>query len=154
MRLLLTDREVDGLTRGYHRPLLAGLALAPLAWRLDGAGVLTAFMAIWLGACGGSLGAWRTERGLWMLAGLFLAIGATVYGLIQVGSVRDLLRGRRAPAWLTADMMVGTGLLGLQVRLLLTVASRNRALGGRGGPGESGVEVGGAVRDRVETGRR
>jgi hypothetical protein len=43
------------------------------AW-LELPGVIAATFAIGLGASGGSLVGWQYDRGLWMLAGLFLSI--------------------------------------------------------------------------------
>ena len=126
MSILLPDRRIDALVAGYQRYVLFGLALLFVAHRLNGFCAIPAFAAIWLGACGGSLQAWRTERGLWMLSGFFLAISLAVYSLLQYAAVVDMLHNRRPPAPIAIDASLGMALLFVQTRLLLTVTIRNR----------------------------
>ncbi len=83
--------------------------------------------AIFLGACGGSLVDWRHERGLWMLAGLFLLFCCAIYGLFICGQVRDIIRGAvETNIGLMIDFSLGTMLLSSTIRFLWRVAKYNR----------------------------
>jgi len=125
MSILLPEDRLDALVTGYRRYILMGFVLAFIASKVEGFAVLSAFTAMWLGACGGSLQAWKTERGLWMLSSLFLVIALGVYCLLQYGIVIDLFQNRRAPAWVAADTSLGMAMLLIQTRLLLTISIRN-----------------------------
>ena len=66
--------EPDAVIR-WARPLvLGGMILGFASAWLELPGVIAATFAIGLGASGGSLVGWQYDRGLWMLAGLFLSI--------------------------------------------------------------------------------
>ncbi len=92
-------------------------------------GVITAVFAITLGAAGGSLIRWRHDRGLWMLAGLFLLLFVGIYGLTLYGRGRDIVRGAAQPEiGLAIDFSLGTLLLSSTVRFLWRVAKYNWTL--------------------------
>jgi hypothetical protein len=127
-------RDCRSLVRGepevvlsWAAPLiLLGMLFGVAAARFQQPGVITAVFATCLGASGGALRDWRQERGLWMLASLFLVINVAVYGLLNFGQAHDLMRG---VPWgefgLTIDVAIGTMLLASNVRFLWRVAKGN-----------------------------
>ena len=61
-----------------------GLLIVGILWffasaLVDGHGIITALFAVSLGAAGASLERWQSERGLWMLAGLYFVIWVVIY---------------------------------------------------------------------------
>lgn len=123
--LLVPERRVEAWIQGAPWFLLLGLAALVAGVRADGPGLLSAFLSLWLGASGLSLAAWRTERGLWRLAGLFGLVAVGVYGLFVWGAVRDAIQGRANGLWIALDAAVATLLLGGLTRRLLTAAVAN-----------------------------
>ncbi len=118
--------EPDVVIRWAGQLILFGMLLAFLSVQLDWPGVITAVFAIGLGAAGGSLVHWRDERGLWMLAGVFLLIYTAIYALSAFGQVGDIIRGARQPEIsLVIDFSVGTMLLSATLRFLWRVAREN-----------------------------
>jgi len=58
-----------------------------IGFKTDSFGVVTGFMAIWMGACGGTFQAWRCDKGLWMLSALFLTMSLLCYaGFTQMAT--------------------------------------------------------------------
>src|SRR5437773_7140253 len=90
----------------------------------DGFGVVTGFMAIWFGACGGTFGAWRWDRGLWMLSALFLTIALLCHAGFTYGHISDIIHHRGGIAGMI-DLSFGISLLWMQSRFLLTVTASN-----------------------------
>jgi hypothetical protein len=106
--------------------LFAGIALFGLSLLDFDHGTVTGFLAIGLGASGGAFTKWRSERGLWMLAILFLLMNAFVYFCFCFGQVRDALRGVLPDnIALTVDVSLGALLLLVQMRFLVRVARAN-----------------------------
>ena len=109
--------------------ILLGMLMGFVCANLELPGVITSVYAIALGASGGSLVRWQTDRGLWMLAGVFLLLFISIYGLIIIGQVSDLLRGAPQPdVGLVLDFTIATVLLCANLRFLFRVARFNWAL--------------------------
>lgn len=105
---------------------LAGVLVIALSLLLDGAGILTGFFATGLGGAGVLLANWRTERGLWMLAGVYLLADLFVYACCCIGQIRDALRGVQIESvTLLIDFTIGTLLLVATIRFLASVARQN-----------------------------
>jgi hypothetical protein len=124
MMFLMTPAKVDSIIRRYRWWILGGACLAFLGSRLDGFGVITGFMAIWLGACGGTFGAWRDDKGLWVLSALFLALALLCYGGFTYAHVSDIIH-RRGKNSDIVDLSFAASLLWMQSRFLLTVSTSN-----------------------------
>ena len=124
MPFLMTPAKVDSIIRRYRWWILGGACLAFLGSCLDGFGIITGFMAIWLGVCGGTFGAWRDDKGLWMLSALFLAFALLCYGAFTYGNVSDIVhhRGKTIDIF---DLSFAASLLWVQSRFLLTVTTSN-----------------------------
>jgi hypothetical protein len=107
--------------------MLIGMVLLAVSRSFDGLGVITGFMAIWLGATAGSLRRWQEEPGLWMLSALILAMCCTFWALTTWGRIRDVIRQVQAPfSWsLEVDVALATLLLAVLVRFSATVACTN-----------------------------
>lgn len=106
--------------------VLAGVLLA--GSRVGGAAVLCMAMA-WPMAVMGSLSAYRTERGLWMLAGLIGAGIVAFHALVITMQIRDWMRGAPAPPWhvaLAAGVVMFT--LHVTMRVCWTVIVVNWAV--------------------------
>ena len=128
MRSLLRG-EPDTVFRCAGRFILAGMFLWFASSRLEIPGAISAVFSIGLGAAGGMMRGWRTESGLWMLAGLFLCIDCGIYGLMLYGKVADFVRG--APVvgvGLVVDVGIATSLLSSTIRFLWRVARYNWTL--------------------------
>jgi hypothetical protein len=110
---------------GPHIFLAAFLIIA-LSLLVDGTGILAGFFAAGLGGAGILLANWRTERGLWMLAGVYLVVNLFVYGCFSVGQIRDALQGVQVESVaLLVDFTIGTLLLVTTIRFLVNVAREN-----------------------------
>ncbi|MEX2287125.1 MAG: hypothetical protein WD648_08555 [Planctomycetaceae bacterium] len=94
-----------------------------------GHGVITAIYAGTLGAIGATLKDWRTERGLWMLAVLFLLFFGSVEVCIILNELWDAFRGAQPHGYgLTVDVSIASLLLSVLIRFLFAVARYNFAL--------------------------
>jgi hypothetical protein len=102
-----------------------GIGLAFMAAQLDTPGLISAFYAVGLSAMGGSMAQWRTERGLWMLAGLFLLVWGAIYGISLYGEFQDFVRGAPMGVGLLIDVTVATAILSTKLRFLWRVAQYN-----------------------------
>lgn len=98
-----------------------------LGFQVEGFGVITGFMALWLGACGGAFRAWNSDRGLWMLSALFLAVTAVFFAGFAYGRVLDTIHGRGEVVGVL-DLTIAGAVLWMQTRFLLTVTAVNRKL--------------------------
>lgn len=91
---------------------------------------LTFFMLIMLGAGTGSLLKWEEERGLWMLALLFLVFFAGFYTLFMAATLIPSWQGRGTPSvWMMVDQVATLAVLGYGSRLMLSMAWHNRNIG-------------------------
>jgi hypothetical protein len=106
--------------------LLGGMASIGIIRQFDGVGVITAVLVMGLGAAGAGLETWRTERGLWMLAGLLLLMYGAIYVGFCIGQLQDVLRGAQPPETLTLiDFSIGTAVLAIVLRFLTRVVIEN-----------------------------
>lgn len=125
---MMTARQVDRIASLCPIMILAGFAIG---WFTSA--VITGGMLIGLGAAGGALASWRSERGLWMLAGLSFVIFGSFYVIVLYFQVADVVLGR-APlvGWMAVDWAIGTALLGTHLRFLWAVVHLNREAAGDG----------------------
>jgi len=113
---------------------IGGLAMIPamlwlvatLLW-FNSIGLLTAFFAVYLGACVGSLLKYQKERGLWMLAAMGLIFTVPFWVLGTWGSIFQ--SGSPISASDVIDVMGFTLVAGITSRILASVFVHNRALG-------------------------
>lgn len=126
--LLLHETDLGRLVERCRWFLWAGLLVLALAAFTTGLGVVTGFMAVWLGAVGCSLERWQTERGLWMLASLFYLICLPLYLLLTVFSTLDAIQNRRTPLPVAVDLMIAMRLMWLQSKLTYSIIRINRAI--------------------------
>lgn len=105
---------------------IGGFGIAGLSIAFDDHGIITGFFLAALGVSAAGLSEWRSERGLWMLATVYLPIYGCVYSLIILSNIIDALRGVPAngPA-LVVDSSLGTLLLVALLRFVLKVAREN-----------------------------
>lgn len=125
MGLLISESELDGHLRHYQLWMAAGAAGIFVGLQTRGVGLAVGMMAGWLGASAGAMHSWRTEKGIWMLAALFLVCGLACFSIAIYGRVSDLMRGL-ATIPDTIEFAAANWLLWKQCRILLTVAVLNR----------------------------
>ena len=119
-------QDPDQLGRQGRWYLLVGLVLICLSRFTDGFGIISAIMAGGLGASGAVFRQWRSEPGLWMLAGLFLLLLGSAYGVMLYGELRDLWQRNARPGWeVWVDFSLGLVLLGSHVRILAQIVRLN-----------------------------
>ena len=125
MRSLIRG-EPDTVIRCYRPLLLASMLLGYLCATLSLPGIITCMFAGALGASGGSLAQYRTERGLWMLAVLFFALYGGIYALLIFGQIGDVLHNAAPmPIALLVDATIGTFFLTTNIRFLYQVGQFN-----------------------------
>ncbi|HEV8004207.1 MAG TPA: hypothetical protein VGP63_30360 [Planctomycetaceae bacterium] len=117
--------EPDQVIRWAGPLILCGMTVAFLSARLRTPGLLSAFQVIALGAMGGSLVQWRTERGLWMLAGLFFVVWSAIYGLCLYGEIHDIVAGAQVSIGLTIDAGIAMSFYSTMLRFLWRVTREN-----------------------------
>ncbi len=117
--------EPDRIIRWAGALILGGMAVAFLSARLGTPGLLSAFQAIALGATAGSLVQWRTDRGLWMLAGFFLVVWSAIYGLCLYGEIRDIVAGAQIDIGIAIDWALAMSFYGTMLRFLWRVTREN-----------------------------
>jgi hypothetical protein len=117
--------EPDAIVRWASLLILVGMNAAFLSAQLETPGLISALYAIGLGATGGSLARWRTERGLWMLAGLCFLLWSVIYGLNLFGEFQDFVRGVRTDTGLMIDFTIATSITITNLRFLCRVAQYN-----------------------------
>lgn len=105
---------------------LAGLGCGFAVAYLGLPGVVTCTVLLMLGAAAGSLEQYRAERGLWMLAALWIVIFTATYLMFSVGRMLDVARNAPAlPIGLLADFAIATALLTASVRFLWRIVLFN-----------------------------
>ena len=111
----------------YRWPLLLGVFSFIASRWFDGFGIITGFMAIWLGSAAGCFHRWREEPGLWMLSALILAMCSTFYAFMTWGRIMDIRRQGQVPfPWsLNVDIVMATLILAVLIRFLATVTYSN-----------------------------
>ena len=105
-------------------PAIIYIALVQ-AGMLPAVGLLTAWLGGLFAATAGCLNRWRTESGLWMLAGLFGIIAATLLSAFVYHGISDFLGGKITP---TVDAILAVFLLGVMVHFCLSVIAWNKRL--------------------------
>jgi hypothetical protein len=123
--------EPDVIIRWGGLLLLGGMALALVSACFKIPGIISAMHFMALGAAAGTLVQWRTDRGLWMVAGLFLAIFSAIYGMFLFGQFRDMVAGVQVGVGLAIDGGVATALLITMLRFLWRVTRYNWQLSRR-----------------------
>jgi hypothetical protein len=117
--------EPDAIIRWAPTLILVGMALAFVSAQFEIPGLISSFYAIGLGASGGAMAKWRTERGLWMLAGLCLVLWGAIYGMNLYGEFHDALIGAKTDFGLVIDFCIATAILSTNLRFLWRVAQCN-----------------------------
>lgn len=136
--LLLRETEVDLLVRNRRSLILWGTALMATAIALPrgwGFGLFTGFMLASLGIYCYAFRNWRSEPGVWMLAGFLTVVLAPCWAYFEYlhwqhmfapGFANNLKGGQ---AWntirLSTDAMISLLLFAKTVRLSTTVAIQN-----------------------------
>jgi len=117
--LRVNPATADRLVQFAAVPMLLGIAcwLAALP--------ISAMMLVGIGAIASSLSSWRTERGLWMLGGLFLLLFGGAYLLLLEFSIRQALVGRVAQVVVVIDAVAATCSLGWAWRIFWAMAYWN-----------------------------
>ncbi len=125
MTILMSPDRVDWVIRNHRWLILSGVALCAVGCRFETFGLVTGAFLIPLGASGGSLGAWRREQGLWMLACAFLALFLPLYAIFEHRAFAGGFRDSHLSPWQMMDFVVATAVLFFQVRFYVTVARSN-----------------------------
>jgi len=122
----LIQGDPDTVIR-WFRPLLLGAMIGLfLTTRLEIPGLIACIFLGSLGAAGGSFAQYRTNRGLWILAIVFLLMYGLIYAMFTFGQIQDLLRNAaRPPIGDAVDLTLGTALLVTNLRFLCRVAHAN-----------------------------
>jgi len=133
--ILLKEAQIDRIVTRSPYYLVGGLSLLviPLflraGWHIEWGGVLTGLALGNLGTLGLVLRKWRTERGIWMLAGFLSLLLGSIWLPLEYESVSKLLDPAKPKRWLeiawTVDTIVGTVLLARVVRFGASVLVRN-----------------------------
>lgn len=122
----LVRGDPDTITRWARQILLMGMALIAFSIWCDSPGIITGVFAVGLGASGACLVQWRTERGLWMLAGLFFVLYCFIHTCIVFGQFNDAICGAAPVGFgLGLDAAIGTTILSAQLRFLWAVFKAN-----------------------------
>jgi hypothetical protein len=124
--------DPDVVIRFARLLILGGIFLGIAAARLEIPGTVAAFFAVGLGASGGSLIHWRTERGLWMLAVFFLVIHCLIFGFFTAARVVDIIQGAFQPdVGLIIDFGSAMLILSISLRFLSRIVRYNWAFSQR-----------------------
>lgn len=119
MDLRITPATADRLVQFAVVPMLLGIA----CWLGDLR--ISAMMLGGVGAMAASLSNWRTERGLWMLAGLFLVMYGGIYLSLLILSVQQWMAGRGGRGLMAFDIALGTGCLGVALPFIWAMTCWN-----------------------------
>lgn len=115
------------------------LTIVGVAWcvhaalTLTPAGSVTAYHLVWLGARATCFEKWRTERGLWMLALLFLVVTVAVWAVFTVPDFVALFQGYSVGLAIRLDLAGATLLVPLMARVDISIIHYNRRVSA-GGP--------------------
>lgn len=119
MYLRVNPATADRLVHFAAVPMLLGIAF----WL--GGLKIAAMMLGGIGAMAACLSNWRTERGLWMLAGLFLVMYGGIYLSLLILSIQQVIAGRAGQGVLAVDVVIGTCSLGVAVRIFWAITCWN-----------------------------
>ena len=124
-RCLSGDSET--LTRNAGWLMIATFVCGLLCVKYDLSGILTVVQLGSLSASAAMLVNYRRERGLWMLASLFLVLLIAIYALGVLGKLCDALRGVAPPLAILIDAALATLVLTIHIRFLWNTAWANYA---------------------------
>ncbi len=128
--MFMTPLLLDRVVRVSPYLLLGSLVVIALAY----AGMIPMVLSVWLiaifAASAMSLGRWRTEPGLWMLAALMTGLALLFLVACVWGGVHDFMRGHiaRSSPVSQADRFVVVPLLIVMWWFFVSVLVRNRRL--------------------------
>jgi hypothetical protein len=127
--------QIDRLVRRRKIAFVAGVTLMAIAMALPrgwGIGLFTGFMLASLGIYGLAFRNWRTEPGLWMLAGFLTIVLAPCWAYFEYLSWQHVFAppvANNNQFWnairLSADALASLLVFGKTVRLSMTVAVEN-----------------------------
>jgi hypothetical protein len=121
--------EPELVRQNVHYLLVYSAVGFAAAILFDDTAVISAFFAFALWVSAAALTDWRTERGLWMLALVYLLSFGFTYACIMIGQARDILRGVQVESIaLLVDAALGTLLLSILMRFLVRVIQQNFAI--------------------------
>ena len=121
--------EPDVIVTNGPRLIVGGCALVGMSILFDSDGIIAGTFAVGLGAAGMRLATWRIERGVWMLALVFLSMNLFIYACFLLGQFRDFQRGVRPESFaLMGDLSLGTLFLAVNSRFLWQVVTKNYTL--------------------------
>lgn len=123
MRLLLSPSQLDmALFRGSLF-IIIGFPMLVAVVALQRGPIITPMMATAMGACCGTFGEWQRDRGLWMLAVLFLLMFFPIYLAFAING----FFGSKAELSIlqVIDFSVATIVAGQLSRVLFSVAIYN-----------------------------
>lgn len=136
--LLFPETQVDRYVRHWRASILLGICLLTVAFALprgSGIGVFTGFMLLSLGVYSFCLRGWRTEPGLWMLAGFLTVFLTPCWAFFEYMHWEYLLSPRIAnkknpvSTWdafrFSFDAIVALLIFERTIRLCVTVVIRN-----------------------------
>lgn len=118
----MSPEQIDRVT-----PFCAPAMLAGGVFWFAGLTISAAFLLM-LGAMAGSFDDWRTDKGLWMLATLFMTLTVLMSLTFTYFSIMDGLAGKDPDCLLAVDVFITTLVLGFNVRFLWAVAYWNRRI--------------------------
>ncbi len=137
--LLLADEQIDRIIGNRRRMFFGGLAwfalmLTPPIPEQLRIGFVTSFAILGFGEFAFMLKKWRTDRGLWMLATLFVVIYGLILACVEFSEFAQLLKPGPGAAvvqkgWaevrLACDCALALLVLSKFVRFAFSVAVRN-----------------------------
>ncbi len=126
--MILSTDSLDKLIRDVRWFLLAGLAAVFTQWFV-GKGVVCAAALFFLAVSLVSVRSYRTESGLWMLAGLIVCLVLSTMPFLVWGAISDLKRG--VSIFSSMQMTAVIYLQWLTIRSMASVIFHNRRLTNR-----------------------
>ncbi len=128
--MFMTPLLLDRVVRVSPYLLLGSLVIGALAYYGMIPMVLSAWLIAAFAASAMSLGRWRTEPGLWMLAALMTGLALLFLVAWVWGGVHDFMHGHIAPSSLVlqADRFIVVPLLIVMLWFFASVLARNKRL--------------------------
>ena len=120
--LILSPGAVDRSIRYGGLAMLAGFTLIGICAAGAPSGAFCGMMSMMYGVTCGFCRGWNRERGVWMISAAFLILLVPIY-LVLAWFIRF---GAGTATWGVIDMFLGTAMLGVTCRLLLSVLVYNR----------------------------
>jgi hypothetical protein len=119
------ETAIDRRLNWAPTSIVLGLLTSVLCRSLGVPGIVTAFALMMFGASGLSLVHYKTERGMWMLAGLIGAFVLALWAVFVVMTLRDALRAASNVAWVALDGGIAMLICSSCWRMLLAIAFVN-----------------------------